>query len=183
MGATIRKATVADAAAIAHVHVTSWRSTYAGIVPDAYLESLNVDERAQNWEDHLAAQRAIFLVAEDEEGIFGFACGGRLREELAGYDAELYAIYLLRERQRQGTGRSLAQSLVDALLAERFKSMAVWVLEANPAVSFYKRLGAFQIAQKKIEIGGIQLEELALGWPDLDLGFPHRTVETANTLP
>jgi GNAT superfamily N-acetyltransferase len=182
MDVTIRRGTIGDAHAIAFVHVSSWRSTYAGIVPDAYLASLNVDERTQNWEEHLAAQKAIFLVAEDEEGIFGFACGGRLREELAGYDAELYAMYILGGRQGQGTGRSLAQSLADALLADGFKSMAVWVLERNPAVSFYRRLGAIQIARKTIEIGGIQLEELALGWPDLDSGFPRQTVKTANTL-
>lgn len=183
MAVTIRNAMIGDAHAIASVHVASWRTTYAGIVPDAFLASLNVDGRAQNWKEQLAAQKAIFLVAEDGEGIFGFVCGGKLREELPGYDAELYAIYLLRERQQQGTGLSLTHSLVDALLAEGFKSMAVWVLEANPAVSFYKRLGAIQIAQKSIQIGGAQLQEIALGWPELNLGFPHSTAKTANTLP
>jgi ribosomal protein S18 acetylase RimI-like enzyme len=183
MDVTIRRGTIGDAAAIASVHVSSWRSTYAGIVPDAYLASLNVEERAQNWEKHLAAQKAIFLVAEDEAGIFGFACGGKLRDELAGYDAELYAIYLLSERQRRGTGRSLTRSLADALRDEGFKSMVVWVLERNPAVAFYRRLGAVQIAQKTIEIGGAPLEELAFGWPDFDLCFQRKTVTAATSLP
>jgi GNAT superfamily N-acetyltransferase len=183
MDVTIRRGTIGDAAAIAFVHVSSWRTTYAGIVPDAFLASLNVEERAQNWEKHLAAQKAVFLVAEDEEGIFGFACGGKLRDELAGYDAELYAIYLLSERQRRGTGRLLVHSLVDALIGEAFKSMAVWVLERNPAVAFYRRLGAVQIAQKTIEIGGAPLEELAFGWPDFDLCFQRKTVAAATSLP
>jgi hypothetical protein len=74
-------------------------------------------------------------------------------------------------------------SLVDALIGEGFKSMAVWVLERNPAVAFYKHLGAVQIAQKTIEIGDAQLEELALGWPDFDLCFQRKTVTAATSLP
>jgi HAD superfamily hydrolase (TIGR01509 family) len=37
----VREATPADAGAIARVHIESWRSTYRGIVPDEYLESLS----------------------------------------------------------------------------------------------------------------------------------------------
>jgi len=39
--------------------------------------------------------------------------------------------------------------------------MIVWVLEQNPSVSFYERLGAVQIARKVINIGGADLQE----WP------------------
>jgi hypothetical protein len=46
--------------------------------------------------------------------------------------------------------------------------MAVWALEANPAVQFYKRLGAVPLARKFINIGGKDLPDLALGWPSLD---------------
>ena len=34
---TIRPAEIDDAAAIARVHVDTWRSTYAGIIPQHYL--------------------------------------------------------------------------------------------------------------------------------------------------
>ena len=46
--------------------------------------------------------------------------------------------------------------------------MLVWVLEQNPAVSFYEHLGAVLIARKVINIGGADLQELAFGWPSLD---------------
>jgi hypothetical protein len=46
--------------------------------------------------------------------------------------------------------------------------MVVWVLERNlPAVSFYKRIGGLQIAQREIEIEETALSELAFGWPVL----------------
>jgi GNAT superfamily N-acetyltransferase len=91
----------------------------------------------------------------------------RFGEKLDEYDAELYAIYLLRERQRQGIGRTLGLALASALQTSGFTSMIVWVLEQNPSVSFYERLGAVQIARKIINIGGADLQELALGWPSL----------------
>ncbi|HTC76605.1 MAG TPA: GNAT family N-acetyltransferase [Edaphobacter sp.] len=164
----IRKAKIEDASAIGHVQVESWKTTYAGIVSDIFLNSMNKEERAQSWREQILADNILILVAEEETGIFGFAAGGEIREKLEEYDAELYAIYLLRERQRQGVGGTLCLALASALQTSGFTSMVVWVLEQNPSVSFYQRLGAVQIARKVIDIGGDDLQELAFGWPSLD---------------
>jgi hypothetical protein len=45
----IREAKITDAAAIAKVHVDSWRTTYVGIVPTAYLAGLSHEQRAEEW--------------------------------------------------------------------------------------------------------------------------------------
>jgi GNAT superfamily N-acetyltransferase len=164
----IRKAAAADAHAIATVHVESWRSTYAGIVPDEFLAALSIDKREEMWTEIFLAEDAWMLLAEDETGVFGFACGGKLREALDSFDAELYAIYLLRERQGQGAGRNLFHALTRALRAAGYSGMVAWVLKENPAVKFYERMGGKQIAKKSIEIGGAQLEEVAFGWPRLE---------------
>jgi L-amino acid N-acyltransferase YncA len=168
MNLRIRKAEVEDAAAIADVHVESWKTTYAGIVPDDYLSSLNKQERTGSWLERILAGNISILVAEDESGIFGFVAGGVIREELVDYDAELYAIYLLHSRQKQGVGRSLTVRLASALKDYGLKSMLAWVLEQNPSVSFYQRMGARQVSRKIINIGGIDLKEVAFGWPSLD---------------
>ena len=168
MNLTIRKAKIEDAGSIAHVQVESWKTTYVGIVSDVFLTSLNKEERMRSWQQQILADNIFILVAEDETGIFGFATGGKVREKLDDYDAELYAIYLLRERQKQGAGRTLCLTLASALQTKGFTSMIVWVLEQNPSVSFYERLGAVQIARKVINIGGADLEEVAFGWPSLD---------------
>ena len=39
---TIRPAELDDAPAIAQVHVDTWRSNYAGMIPQAYLDSLKI---------------------------------------------------------------------------------------------------------------------------------------------
>jgi ribosomal protein S18 acetylase RimI-like enzyme len=164
----IRRANAADARAIARVHVESWRSTYAGIVPAEFLASLSVDKREEMWGKMLADEDELMFLAEDETGVFGFACGGKLREALDSYDAELFAIYLLRQSQGKGAGRSLFQALTRSLRAAGYSGMVLWVLKDNPAVKFYEQMGGKQIAKKPIEIGSAQLEEVAFGWPRLE---------------
>jgi GNAT superfamily N-acetyltransferase len=165
---TVRQARIEDAASIARVHVESWKTTYAGIVPDAYLSSLTEEPRAEMWREWLNAGNTLIFVAEDETGVFGFANGGKARDTIEGYDAELYAIYLLQQKQKQGVGRSLVQKLAQALRSKGFRSLIVWVLAKNPAVDFYRSLGGSPVAEKEIEIGGVQLTEIALGWTGLD---------------
>lgn len=163
---SIRLAVVPDAEAIAHVHVQSWLTTYKGLVPDEYLASLNEAERVPLWQEWLTRDISVF-VAEHEGKIVGFAGGGPIREPLAAYDAELYAMYLLGEVQGRGIGRNLLSAVAGALALKDHASMLVWVLEQNPAVRFYEKTGAKHLMTKQIEIGGVSLSELALGWPDV----------------
>jgi GNAT superfamily N-acetyltransferase len=162
----IRAATGRDAGAIAHVHVESWRTTYAGIVPEAYLASLSEVERESQWREWLTLDVEVY-VAEVEGEIVGFVGGGAIRERVEDFDAELFAIYLLREFQGRGIGTALLRTLALSLKTKGFGSMAVWVLEGNSSGSFYLESGARRIASKEIEIGGVMLPVVAYGWGDL----------------
>ena len=163
---SIRAATEHDAAAIAHVHVNSWRTTYAGIVPDEYLASRNEAEHTLLWRDWLTRDIHVFIADRDGE-VVGFINGGRIREPILTYDGELFAIYLLERAQRQGIGTILLRELTRSLLRQGLTSMIVWVLEKNPSKHFYVKSGAQFITSKDIEIGGVSLTEVAYGWPDL----------------
>jgi hypothetical protein len=85
---TVRKSRTEDATAIAFVHVESWKTTYAGIVPDAYLASLSFESRTEKWKEQFQSGTTLIFVVEDASGIFGFASGGELREPIEGYNAE-----------------------------------------------------------------------------------------------
>ena len=163
---TIRRAEGRDAAGISHVHVQSWRTTYEGMVPEEFLASLNEEERVPRWQEWLACDISIF-VAEAFGEVVGFAGGGAIREPFPPYDAELYTIYLLKQRQGCGIGKRLLHALATDLMEKNYSSLLVWVLEQNPAVRFYKNAGAQYLRSRQIGIGGAQLPELALGWPDL----------------
>jgi ribosomal protein S18 acetylase RimI-like enzyme len=164
---SIRNAEVRDASAIAHVHVQSWRTTYAGVVPAEYLSSLDEADRMLQWQEWLKLDICVH-VAELNGGVIGFVSGGALREPIGDYRAEMYAIYLLKEAQGKGIGRELVSVLAASLPAKGFTNMLVWVLEQNPAVGFYEKLGARRLRSREIEIGGILLPELALGWTNLN---------------
>jgi len=166
----IREASLAVAMGIAKVQVDSWRSTYAGIVPRDYLETLSYEQRATVWRTILSGNtsRQFVYVAEDHEGnVVGFASGGQIRGGDPGYEGELYAIYLLESHQQIGLGRLLTSKVAKRLLEEDIHSMLVWVLAANPSRPFYEALGATQVSERDITIGGAALTEVAYGWADL----------------
>ena len=114
---TIRRATADDAAAIAEVHVASWRTTYPGIVDQSYIDNLSVDERAAKWTQRLSATDSaasdILVATTPERRIVGFISGGLIREAFAEYDAELHAIYLLESFQGMGLGSRLSNAGTD----------------------------------------------------------------------
>jgi ribosomal protein S18 acetylase RimI-like enzyme len=167
MATTVRRATIEDAEAIARVHVASWRTTYSGLVPQAYLDALDVPHFTELWREWIGSNAAHLFVAETNGEVCGFVSGGALREPLAGIDAEVYAIYLLQSAQGRGIGRRLMRQLVDALRSEGVRGVAVWVLAANPARGFYEHLGGAQAAAKPLNIGGADLIEIAFVWPDI----------------
>lgn len=166
---TIRSATPADAAGIAAVHVASWLTTYRGIVPDAYLSTLSVEQRAEARARMLAAPRpgVVSVVAEADGEIIGFADAGPGRDDFPGYPGELYAIYVLQSYQGHGIGRRLVEVMASALLEQGRRGMYLWVLGANPARHFYAALGGRALGAQQVEIGGTTLEEVAYGWENL----------------
>ena len=69
----IRLATIADAQAIAKVHVDSWRTTYKGIVPDDVLANLSNSQRTEKWHSMLSNPRdKITYVAIEDRSIRRF---------------------------------------------------------------------------------------------------------------
>ena len=171
VGIQTRAAVPEDAASMARVHVDSWRSTYAGIIPAEYLAGLSYRNRESLWKELLTADRPgmSYFVAETEGGnIVGFAGAGPEREDDRVYRSEVYAIYILEEYQRVGLGRRLFSSVTQRLLADGFNSMLLWVLEDNrPACRFYESLGGEQVSRKTITIGGVDLVEVSYGWREV----------------
>jgi len=45
----LRPAEPADAMGVARVHVRSWQAAYRGLLPDAYLDGLRAEDRAQRY--------------------------------------------------------------------------------------------------------------------------------------
>jgi GNAT superfamily N-acetyltransferase len=141
----IRPATIDDARAIAEVHVASWRATYRGLLPDAYLDRLSVDEREAQRREVLRDPSGEWgtLVAEEDGRVIGFAAYGPSRDDDASPGTgEVPAIYLAPEVVGTGVGRDLFEQVNVALRDAGFTRATLWVLEVNErARRFYERAG------------------------------------------
>jgi GNAT superfamily N-acetyltransferase len=167
---TIRHAGPADAPAIAGVHVASWRTSYAGIIAQSFLDALSVEEHTAAWTQLLSDRSASHpetFVAESSGDIVGFVAGGPRQEPVNGYDAQLHAIYLLAGAQGTGTGRMLTRIWAAAVIGRGCTAALVDVLARNPARRFYERLGARHLEDVDVVIGGDVYTEARYGWIDL----------------
>jgi GNAT superfamily N-acetyltransferase len=166
----VRRATAGDAPGIARVRVDSWRTTYRGMIPDAYLDAMQVDASTALWDRVLTAGRntTSVFVAEHGGEIVGFACGTMLQEPRHGLDAELAAVYLRRELQRAGLGRRLVHAVVEAQRAHGATGLLTWVIAGNKgARAFYERLGGELVVEQPFQWDGMDLVEAGYGWRDL----------------
>ena len=150
--AVIRPATPADAPAIARVHTTSWRETYAGLMPDDFLAHMTSEDMRQRreagWERTISKRLETVLVAEQDGNVMAFASAGAARDH-PGYAAELMTLYALKSAQGRGLGRALFAEIVGKLAAEGVPNLALWVLDANLTRRWYLRQGGREAGEKQ----------------------------------
>ena len=112
-GPNIRRATAQDAPAIARIRIDAWRVTYRGLIPDAYLDGMQLDQSVALWDRVLTARAndTSVFVAEHDGEVVGFAAGNMLQEPRYDLNAELSAVYVGREFQRAGIGHRIDRPL------------------------------------------------------------------------
>lgn len=164
---SVRPATLGDSERIADIHVRTWQAAYAGVMPQDFLDRLDVDARAAMWRraiDGRTPPRGIF-VAEVGDELAGFVAVGRFRHEDGDRDegvGEVFAIYVTAEYWSTGAGRVLMQTAIDHLVGEGIDEIRLWVLADNPrARRFYERFGYVADGTTRVdEAGGEALDEV-----------------------
>ncbi|WP_293381828.1 GNAT family N-acetyltransferase [Phenylobacterium sp.] len=158
-----------DAEDLARVHVTSWRETYRGLLPDAFLARMSEPGFARRFRRTLMApEGGVTLAAADRYGLVGYAQGGPSRRNLAG-EAEIATLYVLRAAQGHGLGKQLMTETARALAARGATSLMISVLRDNiRARGFYEHLGGQpEAARQEPGPGGRLLYEVAYRWTDI----------------
>ena len=166
----VRSARPGDASAIAAVHRESWRTTYAGILPLDVIATHAGRSGESTWRRRIVEQRdcAATWVAERGGRIVGFANCGDARHLLEGIDAEIYALYVLQDHQRQGAGRELVRACARHFVRQGQFGFYLWVLKANRARLFYESLGGVEMGEKTERLGRLHsFSQVAYGWHDL----------------
>lgn len=170
----VRPAEPGDAPALAEIQIASYRSAYADIFPQSYLDHFSLEEQTADWRELISAgERAgILLVAEDESGaVAGYALA-RPASALPTYDSELVSLHVRRSCQGQGFGKALIFDAARRLQQAGCASMMLWVLEQNsPSRRLYEHLGGRLIGWHTINLGEdgeISADEVAYGWPTIN---------------
>lgn len=166
----ISTASKEDIKSVARVYVDAWKTTYNGLVPNDYLESLSYVDAEQKWHNFLNNKNEpfIYIAMNDTEEIIGFASGKRIDDE--NFDGELYSLYLLQECRGLGVGRQLVSAVANHFKEKGITSMMVWVMEQNKSgLGFYERIGGEEYIRRKSEFGGMVVDDVAFGWKDISV--------------
>jgi ribosomal protein S18 acetylase RimI-like enzyme len=170
LGFVVFPAGPSDAEALARVHVTAWRETYRGLLPDAYLLRMSQPAHTRRFAHALgrSGPEEIVLAVADRHGLVGYVSAGPARTRTPG-EAEIATLYLLRAAQGLGLGARLLRDAARALRAQGHGSLTISVLRDNiRARGFYEHLGGEpDPARQEPAPGGRLLYEVAYRWPDI----------------
>ncbi len=138
---TIRHAQLGDAERIGVIQVRAWQAAYRGVMPDAYLDQLDVDDRAAYWRRQVLAllpSRRLEVIV-DGGVVVGFAAAGPEHDGRAVGVGELYAINLDPQVWGRGLGRALLRDVTAALVDLGHREAVLWVVPENDrARRFYE---------------------------------------------
>lgn len=171
-GVLIRRAVKEDAQALATVRVIGWQQSYAGLMPPELLSKLSIEADRQRVEKAFADRdnKALRFVAEQHKNVIGMGVCGPERNGKMPARGEVYALYLLDEAKRRGTGRAMMEKMSAALIDAGFTSLQLSVLENNtPARVFYERLGGVLLHKGVFTYGGFELPDVTYVWEDIRL--------------
>ena len=153
-GGFVRAARASDAAGLAEVQIASWRSAFAGLVPDAVIEELTSAEAAsqftERWRQAISAPPTskhrvhVAVAAPGSADLLGFAAAGPATDEdlWPATDGELYELHVVPAVADGGHDGRLLHAVADTFAEDGFSTGYTWALAGDEArIGFLKAAG------------------------------------------
>lgn len=183
--AGVRSAEVSDAAEIARIQLSTWRTAYSELLPAEVLDNLDAGQTEEQWRDTLEHGPASVMVATEGTSTVGFCAAGRAPdEEAASADGTpppdaagtaLISTLLVEPRWgRRGHGGRLLGTVAHRLAAGGATRGITWVPEADTAsLAFFQHIDWNPDGTvRTLDAGGRPVRELRLSG-SLNLHFNH----------
>lgn len=165
----VRKATPDDALGITIVNVYTWKTAYAGLIPEELIDGRirSLREKAENIRTSIAGDGRL-MVAEADHAIVGMCMYGKSRNAQYADAGEIYALYVLQGFAGMGIGRALFAGAARELRTDGCVSMILNCLLGNPSLDFYRHMGGEIVGRREDSFNGKILTEQILRFPSLD---------------
>ena len=129
-----------DAYRVAYVVAHSWKETYAGLVPDEYLDYRinDIDNRVESTGEFIENYSGKYMVVKVDDLVVGM-CAFRVDDNRDS--GHLDAMYLLNEYHGYGIGKELFKSAIDWFVDKGLNTMTLECMCGNDTINFYKKYG------------------------------------------
>lgn len=179
--AEVRTAALSDAAEIARIQLSTWRTAYAQLLPADVLAGMDETATREHWAEALQGGQVTVLVATEGGRATGFCAAGRAPgQESAAADGTpppdeasvaLVSTLLVEPRwSRRGHGGRLLATMAQRLADGGATRGIAWIPEADDAsLAFFAHAGWEPDGTvRTLDAGGRPVRELRLSGP-LDL--------------
>jgi ribosomal protein S18 acetylase RimI-like enzyme len=160
MQATIRRATVDDAATVSALAARTFTAAFGPQYPPEDLQAFIAEAYAEERQRAILAHPdyAIWLLEDAGEAVGHAAAGpcGLPHPEADPGDGELKRLYLLPSHQNRGHGERMFQVVTDWLLRDGPRTLWIGVYSENPgAQRFYARHGFERVGEYRFPVGRV----------------------------
>lgn len=154
MSTFIREMTTEDIAQVRQIYTAGWQNAFRGIVPQAYLDTMNLDD----WAPPLDGA----YVLTDGKDILGTSSIAPARDAAFTGWGEIISIYVLPRLIGQGYGHFLFEHVKEKLLEQYGAKIYLTVFEENlRARHFYEKHDfSWNGERLPLNVGGKDLIEL-----------------------
>lgn len=160
----IRRASVADAEAIAELHGRSFLATYPDLSKTIAAINQGLNRRVTLWTERLEnpLPGCATFVADEDLRIHGFIHVGPSRDDddKRGGTGQIFSIHVDPPRWGSGIGKRLLDHALDFLQSSGFSEATLWVVAGNDrARQFYEALGWHLDGLQRKEILAVERQD------------------------
>lgn len=160
----VRFASLADAPAVANLHLIASRALHEGVVPDAHWQSTSMAQRVSFWKEAIEYGEPQVMVATQGGEVVGFVGFDRSRDPKSkNTTGELWALYVEPDHIGQGVGLALWDAAREGLQDEDCTEVTVWVPLASARALAFFDAGGFKRelnTARTVPLGGVRVEEI-----------------------